>query len=107
MSESHDAYIVVTSDGVLFRCDVESIDTGRMMPDDRWIFARGDGLRFVGPPAVPIATVDEMRELVERWWQDRKAGRTPIRRRRRCGRSCGIRKPEAGTPCTAGWRPAA
>ena len=75
MHPERDVYIVTTSDCTLFRCHVERIGVEHTADTDRWIFTRADGLRFVGPAAMLARTADELRVLVEDWWQDRKAGR--------------------------------
>lgn len=64
--------IIVTSDGTLFRCHVESIGGGKKTAR-HWIFVRSDRARYVGPAWTGSLDDSALCHLVEGWWDTAKA----------------------------------
>jgi hypothetical protein len=62
--EIFDPAVIVTTDGMFFICWVEQLADQR-----RWIFVSARRQRYVGPEYRGEDSLDEIKLLVNEWWQ--------------------------------------
>ena len=63
-----DPALIWTTDGTMFVCWVESIGDGA-----RWVFVSGNATRYTGPIYAGPYTLEQIRALVDEWWEGKKA----------------------------------
>jgi hypothetical protein len=67
-----ESFFVTTSDRKAFVCFVETVGGVRVSAEKRWIF-ESTTTRYVGPTWFALAHERELQQLVDEWWEIKKA----------------------------------